>query len=103
MAIVKYTDAKGNAKVVEVPNDATPDMYKWGVVLGPPDLTPLGLPKEQLQQLYKLLVDNNLYNAPKLIGKRLLIRQILQQVGIPVEKLNTIIGIYQELYYGRDG
>lgn len=101
MTVVKYTDTKGFMWAVDVPEGTSPEQYKAGVRLGPPDLSRLNLGKDQWLALNTLLVEHGLYNAPQLMGKRLELKQILQKCGISTHLLNTLIGVYQEVYYGE--
>lgn len=99
MPTVKYTDEQGvmwAALVIE----GTPEKeYEQGAILGPPDLSPLGLTEEQQKRLHNSLVEEGLYMAPLLTGKRAKLQNILKQIGITVP-LREVISLFQYEYYG---
>lgn len=103
MPVVKYTDTKGYKWATDVPEGTPYKEHKFGIRLGPPDLSRLGLEDEQHRALHNALVDSDLYNAPMLIGKRALLKQIFRQNHIPTHLLNVMIGVFQEAYYGEMG
>ena len=96
---VRYTDKQGLTWVTSVPAEATPDMYRWGVPVGPPDLSSLGLEKKEWVALQAALVDMDLIVAPQLMGKRAEIKLILKKLGLPEYLLKEIISLYQQAYY----
>ena len=58
---VNYTQKNGFKQVREVPANLTnEEEYKRGILVGPPDLSGLGLPVDQTKQLNNWLVDQGL-------------------------------------------
>jgi len=98
--IVKYNDDEGLTWVVGVSEDTLPEDYDQGAVLGPPDLTPLGLPHADFVRLHNKLVELDLYEAPALMGNRVLLAQTLQELGLPKTLLRALISLFQYDYYG---
>lgn len=98
--IVKYTDDEGLTWVVSVVEDTAEEDYDQGIVLGPPDLTPLGLPRADFVRLHNKLVEVGLYEAPALMGQRVLLTQLLQQLGLPRTLLRELLSLFQRDYYG---
>jgi len=101
MPNVKYTDTNKLSWIVSVPATAPPETYKWGVPVGPPDLSPLGLSKEDRIKLQKGLVDLNLVIAPQLMGKRAELKILLKQLGLPDTLLRELISLYQRSFYEK--
>lgn len=100
MPAVKYTDDSGLMWMVLVP-DGTPEKeYDQGAVLGPPDLKPLGLNIRTTKALHNKLVENDLYAAPRLMGKRAVLRKILTELRLDHKLLRQILILYQNDYYG---
>jgi hypothetical protein len=97
MPIVQYTDTKGFKWAVDVPEDTPREQYKSGIRIGPPNLSRFNLTIDAYRTLNNVLVDRGFYNAPMLVGKRSELKQILQQCGIPIHLLNSIIGVYQSI------
>lgn len=58
---VEYKDKNGYKFLVEIPAGAAPEMAKHGVVIGPPDLSELGLPKAVEVRLNNALYDRRLF------------------------------------------
>ena len=57
MMAVKHVDDDGRATIMKVPDGAPEKMWGAGILVGPPDLTPLGLSKEVTTKLH-----NELFN-----------------------------------------
>jgi len=91
--IRKWYDQEGFAYAMQL-SEAAPEGV-LGLFLGPPPLTGLHLPKEQEQKLRELLVDHGLYNAPALMGQRVLIFEILTEVGLPRERIRDLVSLFQ--------
>lgn len=100
MPKVKYTDDDGLAHVTLVPTGTHPEHFKWGVPVGPPDLSALGLEREKMIALQAALVDLDLLVAPQLMGQRPVLLDILNKLGLPREMVKDLIGLYQQAYYG---
>lgn len=98
--IVQYTDDEGLTWAVSVSEDTQEENYDQGIILGPPDLTPLRLPHADMVKLQRELVRHNLYEAPALMGKRVLVTQLLQQLSLPKALLRELISLFQKDYYG---
>lgn len=92
----------GYAGLYGVPDNATEDLYEYGIYMGPPDLHGLGLPEEQLKILVADLVHNGLYNAPCLMGKRKQLLTLLRNNNIKTEILRNMLYIFQMDYYGEE-
>lgn len=55
MQIVTYVDGFDRKTVAEVPDGSPESQWKWGITVGPPDLSPLGLPEEVQTRLHNEL------------------------------------------------
>jgi hypothetical protein len=99
MKTVSYTDGDGYSWLVLVPDDATREDYDRGIVVGPPDLSELGLEEELLKKLYKRLVDALIIDAPTLLPKRPELIDILNGLGIGKTRMREIVSIYQRDFY----
>jgi hypothetical protein len=100
MPVVKYNDRQGYSWAMLVPEEEKLD-YSRGAILGPPDLTSLGLTEQTLKKLHKLLVESNLYNAAQLMGNRKRLVQIIQQLNLDRKLVREITMIYQREYYSN--
>lgn len=99
MPDVKYTDNEGLMWIVGVPPNAPEEIYKWGVPVGPPDLSSLGLTKTDRKKLQNALVDAGFVLAPHLVGKRKELKALLKKLELPDSLLREIISLYQRVYY----
>lgn len=97
---VKYNDDEGLTWVVAVPVDAREEDYDQGIILGPPDLTPLNLPHADMVRLHNELVELGLYEAPALMGNREVLTQMLRKLSLPKTLLKELISLFQYDYYG---
>ena len=97
---VRYNDDEGLAWVVAVPVGTPEEDYDQGIILGPPDLTPLGLLTADKVRLHNELVELGLYEAPALMGNRVPLAQLLQRLGLPKTLLRELISLFQQDYYG---
>jgi hypothetical protein len=100
MKVVCYM-YEGYSKAYAVPNDATEDLYEYGVFLGPPDLRVLGLPEETLKKLLVDLVNAGLYTAPLFMGERQTVLKICTKHGLNSTVLRNMLSIFQQEYYGE--
>lgn len=100
--VVIYTNQQGYKEFREVPENFIPSKYHEGILLGPPSLDSLDLPKKQKIKLNNALVDAGLCHHRHLDGKRYLLVSILRDVlGIEEEDKirfyrNSIIALYQQ-------
>jgi hypothetical protein len=53
-------EIEGYKYKVQVPDDAAPELWQYGIIVGPPDLTSLGLPGEFQQRLHNELFNRGL-------------------------------------------
>ena len=100
--LVKYTNKQGFVEVRAVPNDASPDTYHKGVLIGPPEsLQTIDLPKEKIKELYKKLVEAGFLNHKDLQGNRSVLLQIVRDIGGKDFKSlrNKVLSLYQREYY----
>lgn len=102
MKTVGYTDSNGYSWYVLVPDDAIREEYDRGIVVGPPDLSELGLDEELLKKLYKRLVDALIVDAPTLLPKRPELVSILNELGIGKARMREIVSIYQRDFYSKE-
>ena len=96
--IRKFYDERGMVWAMQVSDSAPQDAL--GLFLGPPDLASLRLMPETEQHLREKLVEHELYFAPLLMGQRVLLFEILHDVGLPRETIRPLVALYQSDYYG---
>lgn len=68
MPVVKYNDDNGFLWAVVVPPNVEKDQWEYGVVIGPPDLSGLGLTKNETKRLHNALVEADLYSVKTVKG-----------------------------------
>lgn len=101
MAIVTYTNEQGLKKVVEVPyNLVDKTQYRHGILLGPPDLSSIGLNSENTRLLNDALCDLGILDYATMSGRR---HQALEAIKTFVfddqqakEILGSLIALYQQ-------
>lgn len=64
MRVVDYQDRAGRKFKVQLPDDAPDSHARYGIPVGPPDLSSLGLPRET-----EVRLNNQLYNRGILTKK----------------------------------
>lgn len=102
--VVVYTTSSGWLEFRKVPHDLHPADYCKGLLVGPPDLTELGLSEEDTLTLNNALVSAGYADYKSLAGRRLdLLRTVKSVLGISDEDASKIrlkiIGLYQKDYY----
>lgn len=99
MPIVKYTDDNEWMWAVLVLDGTPKANYCEGALLGATDLSPLGLSLEQMRLLHNALVENDLYAAPLMMGKRKILKQIITDLGLALD-VRALLHLFQQDYYG---
>ncbi|HMN10739.1 MAG TPA: hypothetical protein PKD55_00270 [Bellilinea sp.] len=101
MGEVIYTNDDNYIEVRWVPDYAQPEQYQWGVLLGPPDLTSLDLPEEQVREVNNRLATAMIYDLHTLTGRRGELVRILEDVGVDDVSAarNAVISLYQQELY----
>lgn len=100
MKIVCFIE-NGYARAKAVPNDADKELYEYGIDLGPPDLSGLGLPELTLKALSIDLVEHNMYIAPLLMSRRKELLELLDKHKIDRRLLRNMLNIFQMDFYGE--
>lgn len=104
MPLVKYTDGEGFAYLVRVPAGVPERDYKLGIRLGPPDLSGVGLPKEQEIRLRNALVEAQMVNAETIRGSASKLFQVVHNT-FPKSDARAIVrlikSVYQHDYYAE--
>lgn len=54
------SNRNGMRKMVEIPDDAPDEHHRFGVLIGPPDLSGLGLPRDLEKRLNNALFDRGI-------------------------------------------
>lgn len=67
---VEYVSPEGKYYLMAIPDDATDEMARFGVLIGPPDLDQLDLPSEVEVRLHNQLYWRKIYTARDLRAKR---------------------------------
>jgi hypothetical protein len=70
MKQVKYTDLIGRVFLVELPDNAPEEHAEMGAIVGPPDLSGLGLPLEMEVRLNNSLYARGLFTSRDIRRKR---------------------------------
>lgn len=94
---VHYTKDKGLIQIREVPDNAGESQYKWGVVVGPPDISELNLTKNKIKKLNNELALGWFGDYEDTKGRRSELMSIIQKVTGNRNKylLKQILVIYQ--------
>src|SRR4030042_291373 len=95
-----YYEDNGVAQIREVPEDADPKTYKWGILVGPPDMSELALPVRKIKELVKALAQAGFGNYKDTQGRRNEMFGIVSIVTGKRDKtlLKHILYIYQKEY-----
>ena len=103
MAIVKYTNEDGWIEIREVPKDALPYEYEFGILIGPPDLSKIHEDFDIARNISNALVNADLYDFQQLRGRRAELVNVLIRTtgaGEHISPLrNKIIEIYQRDFW----
>lgn len=94
--IVHYTNQQGFKYLVAVPDNTAAEYYSHGAIIGPPDLSELGLVAADLQKLHNGLVDIGVYNGDTL--DRAKIRQLLKDLKISLDE-RWITAVFVREYF----
>jgi len=100
MKYMRYTDSDGSKWVVIAPDRVTDNLSAYPVA-GPPDLSELGLSKEQTRKLQNGLVDMGAYDAPTLTGKRKQLVSLVLSLGLERSIFQEVTRLFQRDYYGE--
>lgn len=90
---VEYTDKKGLKHLVDIHEDYS-DQPEMGIVIGPPDLESLGLPKKYEKILNNQLFDRKLFTWSDVRRRPAEIKAALMAMFRVDEQ--TIISLYKE-------
>lgn len=94
-----YTNEEGFKEIRRVPDNASYLDYPYGALVGPPDLSELGLTAKKAKELNHALVDANLVSLRLLGGKRIELIRIIERV-LGTTKVSDyrdmIIRLYQQ-------
>lgn len=95
-----YFEDNGVGQIREVPEDADPKTYKWGILVGPPDMSELALPARKIKELVKALALAGFGNYRDTQGRRSEMFGIISKVTEKRDKtiLRHILHIYQREY-----
>ena len=94
---VNYVSENGLPQIREVPDGADPKTYKYGILIGPPDLSDLSLSNKQIRELTKELVKLDIGDYNDTRGRRNEILDALKRVVGRKDKelLRQVLTIYQ--------
>jgi hypothetical protein len=102
MKEVVYTDTKGFSWLVRVNDSTQPKDYRSGIRVGPPDLSGLHLPEEQIKVLQNRLVEASLVNAELIRGSVSKLHNLVKNT-LPTaptkEVVRAIKAIYQKEFF----
>lgn len=70
MRQIDSTDARGLQRRIELPDDASDDEINAGILVGPPDLSPLDLPPDLEVRLNAELWNRGLFTYADVLRKR---------------------------------
>jgi hypothetical protein len=98
-----YIDEEGFSWLVRVKENATVQQYKYGIRIGPPDLSELPLSTDEIKLLQKELVKANLVNAELIHGSTGKLFEVVKTTLPHVKDTKAIVrllkSIYQHDYY----
>jgi len=97
--VVKYTDEEGWDWAVAIPEGLDEDWYKTAPIVGPPDLSELGLDKKMLKAIQNGLMAYDIYDGQTIMGRRKQIRDLMQELGLPIEFERQITVIFTRTYF----
>lgn len=93
MKQVEYTDKSGRKTRVLLPDDAPDSNAPMGIVIGPPDLSSLKLPKEIEIRLHNNLYDRGILTKEQAVSRRLEVFAAWQH-ALRVD-VGAIVDLYQ--------
>jgi hypothetical protein len=98
---VNYSEENGDIQIREVPDKADPKSYKYGVVIGPPDLSDLSLSSKLIKQLSRELALAGFGNYKDTMSRRGELLDVVRKVTGNKDKtlLKQILYIYQKNYF----
>ena len=103
METVIYTNAQGLKEVRRVPQGLPPSGYSRGVLVGPPDLSSVGLEMSALVSLNNRLVDLGLITYDDLRGNRAdFVRAVKEALGDRQDTayvVKCVLSVYQREAY----
>lgn len=95
-----YIAADGFQWLVLVKQNTTPDRYRYGKRIGPPDLTRLPLKEEVIKDIQADLVHARIVNKQLLRGNTRLVHDIVAR-HVPGKDVKTIVRWIKSLYQGE--
>lgn len=100
---VRHVDIEKQGRYyrVEVPEDAPANTWQYGIIIGPPDLSGLGLPSKVEVRLHNELFNRGLITKIDL-RKRLVEVEAALRSALRVD-VQTIAALYEEGPKGQDG
>lgn len=95
----------GKTQIREVPVGANPDTYKWGILVGPPDLSELSLSTKKIKDLTEALALAWMGDYRDTQGRRHEMMEIIMRTTGKRDKevLRHILYIYQKNYFEDSG
>lgn len=95
----------GKTQIREVPEGADESTYKWGIVVGPPDMSDLAAPVRKIKELNEALAQAQMGDYRDTQGRRNEMMEIIQRVFGKRDKelLRQILYIYQKNYLEDSG
>lgn len=98
---VQFVTKQGVRQIREVPEGTEPERYQFGIVVGPPDLSELDLPKGKLEQLTELLVEQGFGDYQDTKGRRSELLTIIAKIYGTRDKnmLRYILYLYQKDFF----
>lgn|SRR5512139_527125 len=100
---VHYKES-GMTQIREVPQNTSPEAYKWGILVGPPDLSNLSLSVKKVKELTEALAQAFIGDYADTQSRRGEILDIVAKVTGRRDKalLKEILYIYQENFLSRE-
>ncbi len=97
---VNYVSEGGFIQIREVPDKADPKTYKYGILVGPPDLADLPLAKTKIKELSNALAQAGMGNYDDTRGRRDEIMEMVKRITGSKNKelLRSILYIYQKSF-----
>ena len=97
MAVFEKCRRDGRIVLVAIPYEGFD--CDQGVVIGPPVLIDMGLSQDTVDAIRSRLIDLELMVAPDLMGKRGVLKNLLRELGVGKEHVNSLIHSYQIDFY----
>jgi hypothetical protein len=96
--IVVY-DNQGWREFRKVPFGTQPTKYSEGILIGPPSIESLNIPKSKKKELNNFLVDSGIVSYENLLGNKRHLLNFIYDLGLKdqkeIELRNSVIGLYQ--------